>query len=115
MLVVCNYTSYQNLQKTSSPNPFVHGKAWDKAGTVSVHANVQVCIQNSGTVDSEHCFNLSRLISAVGVTDIYPRQYIPKKEFFLVVCDYQLLKPAKKTLCPTRLPVKKRGTSKSVI
>ena len=30
----------------------------------------------------EHCFDLSGLISAVGVTDIYLRQYIPEKEFF---------------------------------
>ena len=35
---VCNYTSYQNLQKTSLPNPFVREKAGDKAGTVSAHA-----------------------------------------------------------------------------
>ena len=32
---VCNYTSYQNLQKTSLPNPFAREKAGDKAGTVS--------------------------------------------------------------------------------
>ena len=31
---VCNYTSYQNLQKTSLPNPFAREKAGDKAGTV---------------------------------------------------------------------------------
>ena len=30
---VCNYTSYQNLQKTSLPNPFAREKAGDKAGT----------------------------------------------------------------------------------
>ena len=35
---VCNYTSYQNLQKTSLPNPFAREKAGDKAGTVSAHA-----------------------------------------------------------------------------
>ena len=35
---VCNYTSYQNLQKNSLPNPFAHEKAGDKAGTVSAHA-----------------------------------------------------------------------------
>ena len=28
---VCNYTSYQNLQKTSLPNPFAREKAGDKA------------------------------------------------------------------------------------
>ena len=36
---VCNYTSYQNLQKTSLPNPFAREKAGDKAGTVSVSAD----------------------------------------------------------------------------
>ena len=35
---VCNYTSYQNLQKTSLPNPFAREKAGDKTGTVSAHA-----------------------------------------------------------------------------
>ena len=35
---VCNYTSYQNLQKTSLPNPFAREKAEDKTGTVSAHA-----------------------------------------------------------------------------
>ena len=34
------------------------------------------------TADSEHCFDLSDLISAVGVTDIYSRQYTPEKKFF---------------------------------
>ena len=29
---ICNYTSYQNLQKTSLPNPFAREKAGDKAG-----------------------------------------------------------------------------------
>ena len=29
---VCNYTSYQNLQKNSLPNPFAREKAGDKAG-----------------------------------------------------------------------------------
>ena len=37
LFTVCN-TSYQNLQKTSLPNPFAHEKAGDKAGTVSAHA-----------------------------------------------------------------------------
>ena len=36
---VCNYTSYQNLQKTSLPNPFAREKTRDKAGTVSAHAS----------------------------------------------------------------------------
>ena len=35
---VRNYTSYQNLQKTSLPNPFAREKAGDKAGTVPAHA-----------------------------------------------------------------------------
>ena len=35
---VCNYTSYQNLQKNSLPNQFAREKAGDKAGTVSAHA-----------------------------------------------------------------------------
>ena len=34
---VYNYTSYQNLQKTSLPNPFAREKAGDKVGTVSAH------------------------------------------------------------------------------
>ena len=34
------------------------------------------------TADSEHRFDLSGLISAVGVTDIYSRQYTPENEFF---------------------------------
>ena len=38
LLAVCNYTTYQNLQKNSLPNPFARKKAGDKAGTVSVHA-----------------------------------------------------------------------------
>ena len=38
LFTVCNYTSYQNLQKTSLPNPFAGEKAGDKAGTVSAHA-----------------------------------------------------------------------------
>ena len=33
------------------------------------------------TADSKHCYDLSGLISAVGVTDIYSRQYVPEKEF----------------------------------
>ena len=35
---ICNYTSYQNLRKTSLPNLFAREKAGDKAGTVSAHA-----------------------------------------------------------------------------
>ena len=31
LFTVCNYTSYQNLQKTSLPNPFAREKAGDKA------------------------------------------------------------------------------------
>ena len=38
LLTICNYTTYQNLQKTSLPNPFAREKAGDKAGTVSAHA-----------------------------------------------------------------------------
>ena len=35
------------------------------------------------TANSEHCFDLSGLISsAVGETDIYSRQYTPEKELF---------------------------------
>ena len=33
LVTVCNYTSYQNLQKTSLPNPFAREKTGDKAGT----------------------------------------------------------------------------------
>ena len=38
LFTVCNYTSNQNLQKTSLPNKFAREKAGDKAGTVSAHA-----------------------------------------------------------------------------
>ena len=38
LFTVYNYTSYQNLQKTSLLNPFVRENAGDKAGTVSAHA-----------------------------------------------------------------------------
>ena len=38
LLTVCNYTSYQNMQKNSLPNQFAREKAGDKAGTVSAHA-----------------------------------------------------------------------------
>ena len=38
LFTVCNCTSYQNLQKTSLPNPFAREKAGDKAGTASAHA-----------------------------------------------------------------------------
>ena len=31
---VCNYTSYQNLQKTSLPNPFAREKAGDTSSDV---------------------------------------------------------------------------------
>ena len=40
------------------------------------------------TADREHCFDLSGIISAVGVTDVYSRQYTPEKEFLLMVCNY---------------------------
>ena len=40
------------------------------------------------TTDNEHCFDLSGLISAVGVTDIYSRQYIPEINVF--ACGLQL-------------------------
>ena len=98
LLVVCNYTGYQNLQKNSLPNPFGREKAGDKAGTVSVHAaqkkqrmsalrsqfvtQMQMHKYVYRTADREHCFDLSGLISAVGVTDIYARQYMSAKEFF---------------------------------
>ena len=36
LLVVCNYTSCNNPQKTALPNPFVREKAGNMAGTVSV-------------------------------------------------------------------------------
>ena len=36
LFTVYNYTSYQNLQKTSLPNPFTREKAGDKAGTVTL-------------------------------------------------------------------------------
>ena len=38
LLVVCNYTNYQNMQKNSLPNPLAREKAEDKEGTLSVHA-----------------------------------------------------------------------------
>ena len=41
-----------------------------------------VMIKSIRTADSEHCFDLSGLIKAVSVTDIYSRQYMPEKDFF---------------------------------
>ena len=38
LFTVCNYTSYQNLQKNLSAQPVRREKAGDKAGTVSAHA-----------------------------------------------------------------------------
>ena len=49
LFTACNYTSYQNLQKNSLPNPFVREKAGDKAGTVSAHAHTYIC---AGTVSA---------------------------------------------------------------
>ena len=65
------------------------------------------------TADSEHCFDLSGLISGVDVTDIYSRQYILEREgifclWFVTVPVTKICK--KKTLRPTRSHVKKRGT-----
>ena len=69
------------------------------------------------TSDSEQCWlsDLSSLISAIGVTDIYSRQYLPKYDFFLVVCDYTSYQNLqKKILCPTHSLVKKRGTRQAL-
>ena len=38
------------------------------------------------TADSKHCFDVSGLVSAVGVTDIFSRRYMLKKDFYLEVC-----------------------------
>ena len=88
LLVVCNCISYQNLQRNSLPNPFAREKAGNEAATVSVHiaqntqrmsalrsqyaTQMQMRKYVYRTADSEQCFNSSCLISAVGVTDIYP-------------------------------------------
>ena len=66
-------------------------------------------------LDSDHCFDLSGLISAVGVTDGCSRQYMPEKDFCLPmkkwghgrhhVCAYSLENlvndSAKVTICDT--------------
>ena len=39
------------------------------------------------SADSEHCFDLSGLISTVGVTDIYLRQYIHTSLICVTNCD----------------------------
>ena len=50
-------------------------------------------------MDSKHCYDHLGLISAVDVIDVYSRQYILEKVFFLVVLQlYQLQKLAKKSL-----------------
>ena len=58
---VCNYTSYQNLQKTSLPNPFAREKAGDKAvcacspeNTVNVSAYRWFKHQYPGTFVEPH-------------------------------------------------------------
>ena len=59
--------------------------------------------------ESEHCFDLSGLISAVDVTDINSKQYIAEKEFFAYYLYlYQLPKPAKHSLS-NLLACKKAG------
>ena len=45
LLTVCNYTGYQNLQKTSLPNPFAREKAGDKAGTAKKKSNAKKILQ----------------------------------------------------------------------
>ena len=43
LFTVCNYTSYQNLQKTSLSNPFAREKAGDKAGTLGCMRRHSAC------------------------------------------------------------------------
>ena len=46
LFTVCNYTSYQNLQNTSLPNPFAREKAGDKAGTCLLQVLVTGIVTN---------------------------------------------------------------------
>ena len=65
------------------------------------------------TTDSDLCFDLSDLISALGVTDIYSRQYTCEKIFAWGFVTIAVFKTCIKTLCPNRSPVKKWGTFKA--
>ena len=57
------------------------------------------------TAASEHCFDLTGLISVVGVTDIYSKQ-MPEKDFLLVVYNYISSKNPQKPSLPNPLAVK---------
>ena len=50
------------------------------------------------TAAGKHCFDLSGLVSAVGVTDIYSRQHMPEENVLLVVCNYTNYKNLQKKL-----------------
>ena len=79
------------------PNTFACEKVRDNVGPVFVQAiqktqrvsvlksqfvtQMQLHKYTYRTADSEHCSDLSGLISAVGVTGIYSRQYIAQKFF----------------------------------
>ena len=57
---VCNYTSYQNLQKTSLPNPFAREKAGDKAGTVSREQHkIYLCLEKVSEIFGSPCLSLT--------------------------------------------------------
>ena len=85
---------------------------------------VNVCIRSllfqevfsdDSKVDSEHCFDLLGLISAFGATDIYSRQYNTREgSFCLRFVTTPVTRTCKKTLCPTRSPVKNRGTRQAL-
>ena len=56
---------------------------------------------------AQHCFELSGLISAVGATDIYLRQYICLKRIFcLWIVTIPLTRTRKSPLCRTLSPLK---------
>ena len=48
----------------------------------TVTSQLQKLMLACSAADSEQCMDPLGLVSAVGVTDLYSRQYIPEKEFF---------------------------------
>ena len=61
----------------------------------------------SQDAESEHCFDLSDLISEVGVINIYSRQCIyAEKDFLLVVCNNTRYKNPQKPSLPNPFGVR---------
>ena len=71
LFTVCNYTSYQNLQKTSLPDPFAREKAGDKAGTVSAHGYKCCKTLQETIIAVDALFNLGLTIAALKMRHYY--------------------------------------------